>query len=158
MTITITTSIQINAPPSQVRHVFHNYNSHQWWNPYIINFSNHSSPNARAFSQGDILEIRLCPIRKIVITIYPKLLVNNPREFTTRGVLWWRWILIGTHTFRFEEVGGGTVVAQEEKFHGGVLSWFWGWFGLVRWVVSRGFGDMNYALKREVERMASEDG
>ena len=150
MTKTLTTEIDIAAPPQRVWQVLSDLSAYGEWNPFIVEATGRAAVGGR-------LTLRMQPASGKERTLRPT--VTEVRE----GELL-RWVgrlpLPGLmdveHTFRLEPTGNGTRLHQGEDFRGLLVP-------LVARTLDRGtlpaFEAMNEALKRRVEEsMSSQRG
>ncbi|KAK6457477.1 uncharacterized protein RJT20DRAFT_23607 [Scheffersomyces xylosifermentans] len=153
----ISTEIEINAPPAVVRKHFLNFENHANWNPFFVKVAVYKKKEANAvdIQPGDQLHIDIKPKGKSPMAIYPTVNVNTEEEFSWTGTLIFAWLFSGTHKFEFvpETVAGvvKTKLLHSETF-GGILVPLLGWLGLFK-NTEISFKEVNEALKSQVEEL-----
>lgn len=144
----VTESIFIEATPEQVKAVFYDFAQHREWNPFFIEFKTVKSP----VEVGDVLEIVINPNNK-PMTIKPKVLEYDEDHLLWQGLVLSTYLFSGKYTFEFiaaEQDGKlGTIFTNSEQFSG-VLLFPLKLIGFVA-TTTKGFKDMNAALKKQVE-------
>ncbi|MRH91131.1 SRPBCC domain-containing protein [Nocardia sp. SYP-A9097] len=138
----ISTEIQIDAPPEQVWTVFSDFAAYGEWNPFI-------REAAGTLAVGERLNLKLYPVSGRPMTFTPRVLVAEPG----RAVIWKGIVLVpglfdGTHKFTLESRDGGTRFVQAEDF-GGLLTPF---LGSTITGTIKSFELLNAALKKRVEQ------
>ncbi|WP_330185261.1 SRPBCC domain-containing protein [Nocardia sp. NBC_01503] len=138
----ISTGIQIDAPPDQVWKVFSDFAAYGEWNPFIR--------EARGtLAVGSRLNLRLYPVSGRPMTFKPVVLVAEPeRAVTWKGIVLVPGLFDGTHKFTMRARDGGTYFTQAEDFSG-LLTPFLG--STISGTV-QSFELLNAALKKRVEQ------
>lgn len=144
----ISTTIEINAPPSKVRSVLLDFPNLRTYHTGLfkgITPLDPSYPDPSALAPGNKLFLEIGPPFTGTIT------QNTPDCFEWKGPPNYG-ILSGKHTFTFEEsevTPGGTTLGQSEEF-AGVLFW-----AMSPWLMGRilktAYEGFNEDLKRGVE-------
>jgi hypothetical protein len=135
--ITVTTSLEIAAPPEAVWAVLTDFDAYPAWNPFWVRVTGEVSVGAR-------LHVGVRPPLGLPLRFTPRIVrCDPPRELQLRGQLGWRWLAHGEHRFEIVPHGRGVRFVHSEEF-GGVLPRL-----LHRILVAqtrRGFDAMNRAL------------
>lgn len=142
----IDTTIEIDAAPDAVCQVLADFGAYPDWNPFI--------PSIEGVQEvGERLTVRLAPPDGRAMTFNPSVRAfDESRELRWLGHLLLPGVFDGEHSFRLEpNTAGGTTFTQSETFRG-VLAFPMLWF--IRKNTTRGFQDMNEALKARAERPA----
>jgi len=145
----ITTSIEIQAPPSRVWSVLVDFPAHARWNPFVRHIEG-------APREGHTLKVFIQPGGGKGMTFRPTVLRAIPyHELRWLGHVLVPGIFDGEHFFRIEPLDGGraTRFMQGEQFRGLMVP-------LLRKSLDRGtrqgFEAMNRALKARVEASTDE--
>jgi hypothetical protein len=113
---TITTEVEIDAPPATVWQVLVDLDAYPQWNPFIVAGSGTVAP-------GETLSLRMALPGRDPMTIEPRLLVvEHDRELRWKGRLWLPGLFDGEHAFvltRLEPMR--TRVEHWERFSGVLL-------------------------------------
>ena len=139
----ISTEIEIAGTPARVWYVLTNFNAFPEWNPFIRKVSGE-------LREGGRLEVNMQPSGSKGMTFRPVLLCVRPlQELRWIGRLWLPRVFDGEHVFTIESLGADRVrFVQRERFRGLLLPLLW---RSLEDGTRRGFGEMNRALKRQVE-------
>lgn len=116
----ISTEIEINCAPSQVRATLLDFDNHPHWNPFFKSIRVLRG-NSSDIKPGDQLEVVMqsngggSPM-----TFKPTVLRNDAEGFEWKGNLWSDWLFAGKHSFTFIDLDGGhkTRLVQSEQFTG----------------------------------------
>ncbi len=142
----IRTSVDINATPEAVWSVLTDFDAYPEWNPFIRSISG-------TLAQGEQLDVNLGASGKKPMSFTPVVTAVTPGEgFAWLGHLGMKGIFDGRHQFQLSESGTGTRLDHFEEFSG-VLSAVV--LAAIGSSTSRGFEEMNQALKDRVEAGAS---
>jgi hypothetical protein len=140
----ISTSIEIQSPPSRVWAVLIDFPAHEQWNPFVRSIE--GSPQ-----EGQTLKVFIQPVGGKGMTFRPTVLRATPyQELRWLGRILVPGIFDGEHFFRIDPLDGGrrTRFTQGEQFRGLMVP-------LMRKSLDRGtrqgFEAMNRALKLRVE-------
>jgi len=137
----ISTTVDIAAPPEQVWAVLADLAAYQEWNPFIPSASG-------TLTEGARLTLRLAPPGGRAMTFRPTVLAAQPGELLRWiGRLIMPGVFDGTHQFTLEDLGGRTRLTQSETFRGVLVPFTGG--TMTRTKV--GFEALNQALKDRVE-------
>ena len=112
---TISTVVEIDAPPSQVWSVLVDLPAYREWNPFIVEA-------AGKVAVGEKLSLRMALPGREPMSMQPRLLVVQPDyELRWKGRLWFPGLFDGEHAFVLTSLENGrTRVDHWERF-GGVL-------------------------------------
>ncbi len=137
------TQIEIAAPAERVWKILTNFSAYQEWNPFI------RSAICADLKPGAVLEIALLPPGGEGWTFRPVLTtVHAERELKWLGRLFLPGLFDGEHRFTIEVLDSHHVrFVQSEKFRGLLVPFFKGLLAKT----SRGFEEMNHALKSRAE-------
>lgn len=148
-TMSIHTSITIDAPPSIVREVFFDFPEYSHWNPW---FTWIESPVPMPPPGTKVKFVALG------ITAKPVVVENTSDTFSWVGSFIGEWFFKGHHFFKFEPLGdmgenGETVHCKflQYEYFSGIGSWFILLF--IRRPTENGFRRMNSALKEKAESL-----
>lgn len=138
---TISSTIDIDAPPEQVWNVLTDAPAHAAWNPFMTQISGE-------LTVGKKIDVRIAPPGGKAMTFHPTITqVEHGRRLEWLGQFVVRGVFDGAHTFTLEPLGeGGTRFTQSEKFSG-ILAYF------SRRLLDKtasGFKTMNEALRDRV--------
>ena len=144
-TTTLTSQIEIDAPPAAVWAVLTDSAAYESWNPFIRKLDGELCP-------GATLEIRIAPPGARAMRFKPTVLaVTAERELRWLGRFLAPGIFDGEHGFTLEPLPGGrTRFVQTEHFSGLLVRAF----ARTLDKTQLGFDEMNAALKTEAERLA----
>jgi hypothetical protein len=140
---TLSTEIEIAAPPERIWSVLTDLDGFAAWNPFIIEAEGTVREGAR-------LRIRMKPPGGRAVTFRPTVMRVVPsREFHWLGHLLFPGLFDGRHIFELIPLEDHRVrFVQREEFHGILVPLLWG--SLER-QTRQGFHDMNEALKARAE-------
>ena len=139
---TISTSVSIEAPPSVVWDVLMDFDSYPEWNPFIRSIT--GSP-----AVGTKIEALLGASGKKPMKFSPVVQeLSSPSRFSWLGSFGFKGVFDGRHSFELEETTEGTIFHQHEEFSG-ILAPIA--LPALRASTTRGFNEMNQALKERVE-------
>ena len=142
----IRTSVDIEATPEAVWSVLTNFDAYPDWNPFIRSLSG-------TLTKGEQLDVNLGASGKKPMSFTPVVTVIIPgEEFAWLGHLGMKGVFDGHHHFRLSVSGTGTRLDHFEEFSG-VLSAVV--LASIKSSTTRGFQEMNQALKDRVEAKAS---
>lgn len=112
----ISTAVEIEAPPARVWEVLVDLPAYPQWNPFIVEA-------AGKVAAGETLSLRMALPGRAPMTIEPRLLVVEPgRELRWRGSLWMRGLFDGEHAFVLTPLENGrTRLDHSERFEGLLL-------------------------------------
>jgi hypothetical protein len=112
----ISTAVEVDAPPSRVWDVLVDLPAYAQWNPFIVEA-------AGRVAVGETLSLRMALPGREPMTIEPQLLVVAPgRELRWKGSLWIPGLFDGEHAFVFTPLENGrTRVDHSERFAGLLL-------------------------------------
>jgi hypothetical protein len=135
--------IEIDASPERVWSVLTDFASFPEWNPFIRSASGKIEPNQK-------LTVTLHPSGGRSTTFSPTVQVAEPNgELSWIGHLGAAGLFDGHHIFELKPSGNGkTQFVQRERFGGLLLPFL---TGMLRNETSRGFDEMNRALKTRAE-------
>ena len=139
------TSIDIDAPPSDVWRVLADTASYPEWNPYHVEVRG-------GLAEGAPLTVRIEKPNGHKLSIDPVVLRVEPeRELTWGGGL--RGIFVGEHVFELEPLpAGATRLVQRESFVGLAVP-----FARLE-AIEEGYGEVNRALKTRAEALRTRAG
>jgi hypothetical protein len=142
----IRTSVDIEATPEAVWGVLTDFDAYPEWNPFIRSISG-------TLAQGEQLEVSLGASGKKPMGFTPVVTAAIPgEEFAWLGHFGMKGIFDGHHHFLISVSGTGTRLDHFEEFSG-VLSPVV--LAAIKSSTTRGFEEMNQALKDRVEATAS---
>jgi hypothetical protein len=143
-TTTLTSQIEIDAPPAAVWDVLTDSAAHASWNPFVRKLEGELRPGAK-------LEVRIAPPDARPMGFKPTVLVVTPeRELRWLGRFLAPGIFDGEHSFMLEPLPGGrTRFVQTERFSGILVRAF----ARTLAKTQLGFDEMNAALKNEAEHI-----
>lgn len=145
---TITTQIEIAAPPAEIWSILMDFPAYGEWNPFIVDIQ--GSP-----AVGDRLRARLRPPGGRSMTFQPRVTENQEgRLFQWLGRLGVKGIFDGRHSFRIRPTDRGADFEQSEEFTGVLAGPI---LRVIRQRTEAGFRAMNRALKERAEARASHD-
>jgi hypothetical protein len=138
-------AIDIDASPEQVWQVLVDFPSYPDWNPFVTSVAGEAVV-------GDRLKIRLQPPGGRGMAFRPRVLAAVPgRELRWLGRFLIPGLFDGEHSFVLESAGPyGCRLVQGETFGGLFVTLF----GKALEATAEGFGQMNAALKAQVEERA----
>ena len=138
----ISTSVSIEAPPSAVWDVLMDFDSYPEWNPFIRSID--GEPVV-----GGKIEALLGASGKKPMKFAPTVQeLSSPSTFSWLGSFGFKGVFDGRHAFELEETTEGTLFHQHEEFSG-ILAPIA--LPALRKATTRGFNEMNQALKARVE-------
>lgn len=142
MVRSISSAIEIDAPPEAVWRELADTGSYGDWNPFVRRLDGELTAGAR-------LEVEITPPEGRAMTFRPKVLAAKPgRELRWRGHLLVPGLFDGEHSFVIEPLGEGrSRLTQSERFSGLLVRPLGGGLGKTE----RGFEAMNLALKARAE-------
>ena len=148
---TIETNILIQAPASAVWQALMDFDNYPNWNPFIQQIK--GAPEV-----GNNIEIKIFNGTK-EFNFKPKVLANNPQqEFRWKGKMFFKGLFDGEHCFILHEkvIDGKQVTGftHKENFTGILVGMILKSIGES---TREGFIAMNEALKKEAERISSEN-
>lgn len=109
---TITTTVDIAAPPERVWAVLVDFDAYPTWNPFIRSISG-------PIIVGGRLDAMIAPPGRRGMRFRPKLLVAAPaRELRWKGHMLIPGLFDGEHFFRLEQTAGGARLTHGETFSG----------------------------------------
>jgi len=139
----IRTSIDIDAEPSVVWDILSDFESYPDWNPFVRSISG-------TLSVGEALEVLLGASGKKPMRFTPVVTSATPSgEMAWMGHLGSRGIFDGHHQFRLTQTATGTRLDHFEEFSGMLAPLL---VASIRKSTTRGFDEMNHALKQRAER------
>ncbi len=143
MPFTLSSSIIINATPSEVWQVLTDFASYPSWNPFIKQLTGE-------VAVGETIQVTLHPPGGSPMTFKPKVLAFDAlREFRWLGKLWVKRLFDGEHRFLLQDNGDGTTTFHHSEQFSGIL------VPLLQKMLDTktraGFEQMNEALKNRVE-------
>jgi hypothetical protein len=143
---TLTSSIDIDAPPAVVWRVLTDQKAFADWNPFVTRFEG-------TLTEGSPLVVRIEAPGARPMTFRPTVTaVERGRVVEWLGRLGVRGLFDGRHRFELTEGrDGGTRLVQSETFTGLLVRPL----GRMLPATLRGFEAMNEALKQRAERMAA---
>ena len=142
----IRTSVDIDATPESVWGVLTDFDAYPDWNPFIRSISG-------ALAKGEQLDVSVGASGKKPMRFTPVVTAAIPgEEFAWLGHFGMNGIFDGHHHFQISVSGKGTRLDHFEEFSG-VLSLFV--LASIRSSTTRGFEEMNQALKDRAEATAS---
>lgn len=143
---TISTTVEIDAPPDAVWEVLTDFDAYEQWNPFIIRSSGRAEVGSR-------LENTMAPPGGSEMSFRPVIRTANPgEELRWLGRFGVPGIFDGEHIFFLEESAPGqTLVTHEEEMRGILVPFM---RGQIHGPVLDGFELMNRALKERVEEHA----
>jgi hypothetical protein len=141
---TITSVIEVDAPPEAVWHVLTDTAAHSHWNPFITEFQGDLQVGSR-------IAIQIAPPGGRPMSFHPTITHLEPeRKVAWLGRLLLPGLFDGAHSFTLEPLAEGrTRLVQSETFRG-VLVWF---SGRLLQNTEAGFRAMNEALRRRVAEL-----
>ena len=139
----IHTEIEINSSGEQVWRVLTDFAAYPKWNPFVRHVEGDVSVGAR-------LQVYIEPSGGKGMLFSPTILVAEPnRELRWLGHLWLPGIFDGEHSFVIESQGEEHVrFIQRERFKGLLVPLL---SKMLDGEISRGFNEMNRALKLRAE-------
>ncbi|UTH74496.1 SRPBCC domain-containing protein [Chromobacterium sp. IIBBL 290-4] len=144
----IATEIDIAADAAQVWQVLADWRRYPEWNPFIVGLHGRHAAGAR-------LVATIQPPGSRRMTFRPTLLeFAAPRQWRWRGKWLIPGLLDGEHHFRLEPLENGHTRFHHGETFSGLLLPLFGEKGLN--AARRGFAQMNQALKRRCEALASQ--
>ncbi|MFE7457552.1 SRPBCC family protein [Kitasatospora albolonga] len=140
---TITTRIEIAAPPQRVWDVLTDFPGHQEWDPFFVRLEGTPRP-------GETLAVTIAPPGGKRMDFRPRVVeLDAPHRLAWLGRLLVPGIFDGRHSFELSALpDGGTLLRHSERFSG-VLTPF-GRGMLAR--TTAGFETFNDALKKRCEQ------
>lgn len=139
----ITTEIEIDAPPSAVWTELYATEAYGDWNPFVRRISGD-------LEVGKRLEVTVGAVGNTPMDFTPEVLVaDEDAELRWVGRLGFRGIFDGEHYFILEETDRGTTLFRHGETFTGVLGY--PLLALIREDTHNGFLEMNEALKARVE-------
>jgi hypothetical protein len=138
----IRTTIEIEAAPEDVWKVLMDFDTYDEWNPFIRSIE--GTPAA-----GKQLAVALGASGKKPMKFSPIVQESDtPSHFGWLGSVGTRGIFDGHHQFELEATDTGTLFHQHEAFTGALVAVI---LPTIRKSTTRGFNEMNAALKARVE-------
>jgi len=139
----LVSEIEIDAPPERVWSILSDFDKFPDWNPFIRAISGRTE-------KGQKLNVTLHPSGGRSLRISPTVLTAEPgRELRWIGHLGFPGLFDGEHIFELKPSGSGKTTFVQRELYGGVLLPFV--TGMLRGETSRGFSEMNMALKQRAE-------
>ena len=142
-------SVFIAAPPEKVKEIFFDFSHHETWNPLFTKVECDSVP----VKVGDKLKVELT-INGSKQHMAPQIVENSDKCFSWKGTVGFDFIFNGVHKFEFistvENGVSGTTFINSETFSGILLTVLNKFYDLIP-NATKGFIDMNSALKKKVE-------
>ncbi|MBB1245108.1 SRPBCC domain-containing protein [Streptomyces durbertensis] len=140
---TISTQIEIGAPPQRVWDVLTDFPGHQEWDPFFVRLE--GTPRL-----GETLTVTIAPPGGKRMDFRPRVVeLDAPHRFAWLGRLLVPGIFDGRHRFELTATpDGGTMLHHGERFSG-ILTPFGG--GMLSRTAT-GFETFNDALKKRCER------
>jgi hypothetical protein len=144
MAFIISTSVHIQAPPTQVWAILVDFPQYAAWNPFIPEIE--GTPEV-----GAQLKARIVPQGQDGMTFKPRVKVCQPnRELRWLGKLLFGGIFDGEHRFELQEQSdGSTLLIHSERFSGVLVPFM---KKRLNNHTKKGFEAMNVALKARAER------
>ncbi|SPJ81742.1 uncharacterized protein FTOL_09147 [Fusarium torulosum] len=142
----ISTQIEINRSPADVREIFLSFPKIQEWHQGVFTITR-LSPEKPTIEEGERLQVTFHG-RRMTTSV----LVNSSMEFRWEGLALFG-LVKGQHSFRFEASKTGpnvTIFTQEEEFDG-PLAFLQGPASPVRNTVQEAFRRFNRDLKARAE-------
>lgn len=142
----ISTQININAPTKIIWTILIGFSSYKDWNPFVTRIE--GTPVV-----GNKLSTTISPEGKKPMDFSPTVLVNNQnQEFRWVGHLLMKGVFDGEHYFKLESIDENTTrFIHGENFSGLLVGPL---FGVVKDSTTKGFEDMNKALKVRAEKQS----
>ena len=107
----ISTSITINAPVTEVWEALMQFDAYPEWNPFVRQISGNAS-------NGEQLQVTIQGEGQKPMSFQPIVLESNPnREFRWKGKLFVKGLFDGEHYFKLESIG----VNRTKLIHGGAV-------------------------------------
>lgn len=139
----IRTSVDIEATPSDVWNVLMDFDRYHEWNPFIRSIK--GSP-----VKGATIDARLGASGKKPMRFSPVVQeIDSPSRLSWLGSVGFKGVFDGHHQFELEETAKGTLFHQYENFSGILAPVA---LPFLRKSTTRGFDEMNEALKHRVEK------
>jgi hypothetical protein len=136
---TVSTAIEIAAPPMDVWAVLTDLSRYPEWNPHI-------REGAGAVAVGNKLSLRMYPPQGQPVTFHPRVIVATPGvELRLLGAV--PGIFSGEHIFALRPTQSGTHLEQSEIYRGLLVPFI----GKTIAVSQTSFQEHNAALKKRVE-------
>ncbi len=139
---TITTSVEIHAPASEVWRVIVDTHAYPEWNSFLKVEGD--------LAVGNTLHITVSPPEKDPMSFDPKVLRFSNKELLWRGRFFMPGLFTGDHHFYLEEKSAGVVVFHQNEDFSGILVPF-----VDLEATKLGFENMNRELKDRVEKNKS---
>ncbi|MFK7948703.1 MAG: SRPBCC family protein [Saprospiraceae bacterium] len=141
---TITTSIIINAPITQVWKIFADFENYENWNPFVKSIKG-------KVKKGNQIEVTLTLEGMSDQVFTPQVLDFIPKKsFRWKGKLGINGIFDGEHYFNFEAIDNGKTKLTHGENFSGIMSGLI--FKMIGKKTENGFHAMNQALKNECEK------
>ncbi|MFV1971823.1 MAG: SRPBCC family protein [Acidimicrobiia bacterium] len=138
----IRTAINIEAPPEEVWSVLMDFDSYDQWNPFVRSIE--GTP-----AVGEQLVALLGASGKKPMKFSPVVQEHDaPSRFAWLGSMGPRGIFDGHHQFELVQTDAGTRFHHYEEFSGALVPLV---LPAIRKTTTRGFEEMNQALKTRVE-------
>jgi hypothetical protein len=140
----ILSSVEIAAPASRVFEILTDFDGYRRWNPFIV----HAEGAARV---GERVRIRIRPPgARESVHVVTILTVEEDREITWLGRMWFPGVLDGHHIFRVEPTGDNrSRLVHNETFRGLLVPFVWP--GFLDTKMREGFDALNLSLKSVAE-------
>jgi hypothetical protein len=138
---TVSSTIELDAPPAEVWRVLTDTAAHSGWNPFITELRGD-------LVVGNRIDVRITPPGGRPMSFHPTVTDVEPgRKLAWLGHLLFPGLFDGAHSFVLEPLSDGrTRLVQSETFRGLLL----GFSGHLLHNTEAGFTAMNEALRREV--------
>jgi hypothetical protein len=138
---TVTTTVELDAPPEEIWRVLTDTAGYSRWNPFITELHGNLEVGSR-------IDVRIAPPGGRAMSFHPTVTDLEPgRKLAWLGHLLIPGLFDGAHSFTLEPLPDGrTRLVQSEMFRG-LLVWF---SGHLLQNTEAGFTAMNEALRRQV--------
>jgi len=139
----LTSEIEIDASPERVWSVLSDFDKFPEWNPFIRAISGKTE-------RGQRLKVTLHPSGGRMVKMSPTVLAVEPgKQLRWIGHLGFPGLFDGQHIFELKPAGNEKTTFVQRELFGGILLPFL--TGMLRNETSRGFSEMNSALKARAE-------